>query len=623
MLDRYRVKTELTSTPHSGMLRFTFPDSGTRRIKIDLTRRIGGDNAHSTAQWVRQVDDHTFEGWMKCDPSGGGWGWGAGKVSYTLYFSMQTNISVKRFGVWDGSHVSYDVKEQNGSQSGFFLEFPASQMQQTLVKCGISFVSVDGARANLAHDIPGWDFDAVRQASRRLWSQALGDVAIRGGSEAQKTIFYTALYHALLDPRTVTDVDGTYIAPDQQPRKIKSWTARTCFSGWDVYRAEFPLLDLIRPDIVNDEVNSLMQVNELGPTKGLPRWELMGRDTPIMLGDPALSVISDAYLKGIRGFDAHKAYTMCLQVAQGPEEKSNRIDLKHWLANGYCTGDTSISLTLESAYDDYALGRFAEAMGKTDDRQSLYKTALNYRNGFDKEVGWFRGRNENGGWQDWNGRLRSSGCIESNPEQQGWFVPQDVAGLIDLVGGKDEFNRQLNEFFENTSPDQIKGWNDWCNHSNEPVHQCAFLFAYSGEPWLTQKWSRFICDNAYGTGPNGLCGNDDVGQMSAWYVFAAAGLYPANPVSNVYIIGSPTFDKATFRVGAQHKQIFTIIANDNSASNIYIQSAKLNGKALQKAWLTYDEIARGATLELQMGPQPNKSWGSNPSLVPPSLSESK
>jgi len=622
VLNRYQVKTELTAAPHAGIIRFTFPESLNSRIKVDLARRIGGDGSHSTTQYVKQVDDHTFEGWMKCDPSGGGWGNGAGGISYTLYFSMQTNLPVQTMGTWDGTDVTRGVKEKNGTRLGFFLEFPTRQNQQVLLKTGISFTSLDGARANVNHEIPGWDFDDVHQAARRQWSAALGNASVEGGSESDKTIFYTALYHSLLDPRSITDVDGMYLAPDKKIHKADEWTARTCFSGWDVYRAEFPLLNLIEPQVVNDMTNTLMQVNVMGASKGLPRWELMGKDTPIMLGDPAVCVISDAYLAGLRGFDARKAYEMCREVALGPSDKSNREDLEHWSTLGYATGDLSISNTLESSYADYALARFADALGKPDDAARLYKSALNYKNVFDPSVGWFRGREADGTWLPWNGRIKSGGCIESNPEQQGWFVPQDVAGLINLVGGKDEFIRQLNEFFDNTSPEQIKGWNDWYNHSNEPVHQCSFLFTYAGAPWLSQKWSRYICENAYGTGPRGLCGNDDVGQMSAWYVLASSGLYPASPASGVFILGSPIFSKVTLHLGEGNRQKFTISANNNSAANIYVQSAMLNGKPLERAWITREEIAHGGNLVLQMGPQPNKEWGSDPKWAPPSISKS-
>lgn len=605
-LDRYKVKAELTAAAHAGMLRFTFPASAESRIKVDLTRRIGAkSDSRSSSQWVRQVDTRTVEGWMRCDPSGGGWGCGPGPT-YTVYFSMQFAKPVRAFGTWDGADVSRTLKQRAGTHTGFFVEFPTKAGEQIAVKSGISFVSIEGARANLVHDIPGWSFDAVRRQARAQWASAIRRARIDGGTDTQRRIFYTALYHTMLDPRSVSDVDGSYIGADHLPHKAKGFVYRTIFSGWDVFRADFPLQTIINPSLINDEVNSLLQITDFGGTLGLSRWELMGTDTETMVGDPGLNVICEAYLKGIRGYDVSKAYALARGVALGPNNQSNRNDFAHWTKLGYCADGNSLSETLENAYSDYALSRFASALGKTDDAQRLAKTAQNYRNIFSPDAGWFRGRNPDGSWM-----AEGAGCVESNPEQQGWFVPQDVPGLIGLVGGPDKFNARLNKLFENTPPDQIMRWNNFYNHSNEPVHQCAFMFTYAGAPWLTQKWSRYICENAYATGPGGLDGNDDVGQMSAWYVLASAGLYPVSPASGVYILGSPVFDKITLRLDPKYAKgkTFTISAANNSAQNVYVQSATLGGKPLTRAWITHEEIARGGMLALTMGPEPNKKWG--------------
>ncbi|WP_301002313.1 GH92 family glycosyl hydrolase [Capsulimonas corticalis] len=617
-LDRYHVKAELTAAPHAGMLRFTFPASPNSRIKVDLTRRIGASSdSHSSAQWARQTDDHTVEGWMRCDPSGGGWGCGPGPT-YTVYFSMQFAKPIKAFGTWDGGDISRALKQRSGSHTGFFVEFPTKAGEQVTVKSGISFVSIDGARANLAHDIPGWSFDAVRDQARSLWAAALSRAGAEGGAPTQRRIFNTALYHTMLDPRSVSDVDGSYIGADHQEHKAKGFVYRSIFSGWDVFRADFPLQTIVNPSLINDEVNSLIQITELGGARGLARWELMGTDAGTMVGDPGLNVICEAYLKGIRGYDAQKAYAMARGVGLGPADKSNRNDFDHWTKLGYCADGSSLSETLENSYSDYALARFATALGKTDAAAQLLKTAQNYRNLFNSGDHWFRGRNPDGGWM-----AADAGCVESIPTQQGWFVPQDIAGLIGLVGGRDKFVARLNDFFVHTPPDQIMRWNNFYNHSNEPVHQCAFMFTYAGAPWLTQKWSRFICDNGYKTGPGGLDGNDDVGQMSAWYVLASAGLYPVSPASGVYILGSPIFPKVTLRLDPKYAKgkSFTISAPNTSAANIYVQSATLNGKPLTRAWVTHEEIARGGTLSLKMGPEPNKLWGAGSGEAPPSITK--
>jgi predicted alpha-1,2-mannosidase len=277
----------------------------------------------------------------------------------------------------------------------------------------------------------------------------------------------------------------------------------------------------------------------------------------------------------------------------------------------------SISETLENAYFDYSAGRFAEALGKTNDAARLINRSLNYTNIYDPAVGNMQAKNRDGSWTAWRGATtQGQGCVESNPYQQGWFVPQDVAGMIDLMG-KDHFVSYLTEFFEKTPADFR--WNNYYNHANEPVHHVPYLFVYAGEPWLTEKWVRFIMDHAYGPGIKGLCGNEDVGQMSAWYILSAMGLHPVTPVDGVYIIGSPLFKKVTVRLNPKyHKgKTFTVIAANNSAENIYIQSAKLNGKPLDRAWLRYDEIVAGGNLELEMAATPNKSWGAAPDELPP------
>ena len=636
-LDDYRVRAEMTAAPRAGIVRFTFPQSGQSRLQIDLSRRVGGT---STRQYVKVVDDHTIEGWMKCPPEGGGWGDGAGHANYTVFFCARFSKPLERFGIWsaeipDGwqrkredvgsaryqkavaaASVLSQARELEGKHLGFFTEFDTREGEGVLLKAGVSFVSVAGARANLEHDIPGWDFDGVRRQARDLWEQAVAGVAIEGGTDAQKEAFVTALYHSLLDPRAFSDVDGRYTGADGQAHRTDGFVYRTIFSGWDVFRSQYPLLTIIRPDVVNDTVNSLMQQAELSGNGYLARWEILGAESGCMVGDPAVSVFADAYLKGIRGYDAGKAYALCRQTVMGP--KTNRNGWKEYAELGYVPD--SISCTLENAYFDYCAARFAEALGKTEDARLLLKRSLNYRDIYDPSVGNMRAKTRDGGWLPWKGATaEGQGCVESNPYQQGWFVPHDVAGLKALMGD-DYFLRYLTEFFEKTPPSFA--WNEYCNHANEPVHHCAYLFTYAGAPWLAQKWSRFIMDHAYGPGVKGLCGNEDVGQMSAWYLLSAMGFHPVSPVDGVYLIGSPLFSKLSVRLDARYYEggSFTVIAHNNSARNFYIQSAKLNGRPLDRAWIRHEEIVKGGTLEFEMGPEPNKLWGSAPAEMPPSLS---
>ena len=633
-LDDYAVRAEATVAAHAGMLRFTFPANDQSRIQIDLARRIGGT---STRQYVRVVDDHTIEGWMKCPPEGGGWGNGAGKANYTVYFYAQFSQPLKQFGVWSAdipagwSRKLEDIESQRyrdlvaaakvlpgcreltGDHLGFYSEFATTNQEAVLVKAGISFVDLAGAKENLAHDLPGWDFDAVRASAKAAWSKVFEDIAIQGGSDDQREAFATAVYHSLLDPRAYSDVNGNYTGPDGQVHHARDFTYRTIFSGWDVFRSEFTWLSLIRPGVVNDEVNSLMQQAELSGNGYLPRWEILGAESGCMVGDPAVSVIAEAYLKGIRAFNVPQAMALCRQTVDYTGENGNHRPVYQRL--GFVPD--SLSISLESAYFDYCAGRLAEALGQSADARRWLARSLNYTNLYDRTVGNMRAKQADGSWTVWQGATTGGqGCVESNPYQQGWFVPQDPAGLIDLMG-QDYFVKYLDDFFTKT-PLSFK-WNDYCNHANEPVHHTAYLFTYAGKPWLTQKWARTIMDHAYGPGVRGLCGNEDVGQMSAWYILSAIGFHPVSPVDGVYLIGSPLFTEASLRLDSRYYpgKVFTVKTRHNSARNIYVQSAWLNGQPLNRAWLRHAEVVAGGTLELDMGPAPNEQWGSAPAQLPP------
>jgi predicted alpha-1,2-mannosidase len=446
-----------------------------------------------------------------------------------------------------------------------------------------------------------------------LWENAFANISIKGGTTGQRETFATAMYHAMLDPRDYADVNGNNTGADGQVRRADQFTYRTIFSGWDVFRSEFPLLTIIRPDVVNDIINSLMQQAELSGNGYLSRWEIVAVDSLCMTGDPAVSVFAEAYRKGIRNYDVKKAFALCLNSVD--ETKSGRNGRTDYEKLGYVPG--SITSTLEDAYYDYCAGHFAEALGETNEAQRLLQRSLNYRNIYDPSVGNMRAKNSDGSWTAWQGAtVEGQGCVESNPYQQTWFVPQDVAGMIDLMG-RDYFVNYLTTFFEKTP--LTFGWNEYCNHANEPVHHTAYLFTYAGKPWLTQKWARTILDHAYGPGVEGLCGNEDVGQMSAWYILSAAGIYPVSPVDGIYIIGSPLFEEITFKLDPHYYsgKTFTIRTHNNSADNMYVQSAMLNGKPLNRAWLRHAEVAAGGVLVLEMGPKPNENWGSAPEELPP------
>lgn len=609
----YGIRVELTAAPRAGILRFTFPENEQSRIQIDLSRRVGGT---STEQFVKVMDSHTICGWMKCPPAGGGWGNGGGKADYTVYFYCQFSRPLTRHGFWSAdipqdqrrkrqdieseayqhrvarAKVDYGQQEARGRHLGFFTDFETEANETVLVKSGISFVSMAGARENLEHDIPHWDFEKVVASNRALWCEAMARVNVTGGSVDDRIKFYTALYHTMIDPRSVSDVNGSYIGADRKVHRAERFTYRTIFSGWDVFRSQFPLQTIINPSMVNDEVNSLLQLAELSGKTYLPRWEMMNAYSGCMLGNPGVSVIVDAYEKGIRDYDIDKAFAYC----------KNSVDTFGNGERGFVKG--SLSKTLEYAYTDWCLGRFAESLGRETIATEYYARSQAYRNLWNEEVHWFRARNDEHQWLKWRKKTtHGQGCVESNPFQQGWFVPHDVPGLIALMG-REHFIRELVSFFENTPETFL--WNNYYNHANEPVHQVPFLFNEIDKPWLTQKWTRKICQNAYGTGVYGLCGNEDVGQMSAWYVLAAMGLHPICPGDNKYQITSPVFSKIDIALDKKYYsgKTFTITAHNNSSENIYIQSMKLNEKSLDRFWISHPEIVAGGHLEMEMGPNP-------------------
>ena len=633
-LDDYHVRTELTATARCGFLRFTFPANPASRIQIDLASRVGGTSLHQT---VKVTGDHSIEGQIDCSPQGGGFGHGWGNVRYSLYYHAEFSRPMGNYGTWSASlpHNDYGAgitspeaiaaceaatvtpgcKEATGRHLGFYAEFPTRANDEVLLKVGISYVSIDNARQNMSAEIPGWDFDDVRGKARRAWADALGRMSVDGGTEDQKTIFYTALYHSLIDPRILSDVNGDYPGGDGQVHRAKGFTKRTIFSGWDVYRTLFPLLTIIAPDIVSDQINSATTLATENGKKYYDRWELMNSYTGCMTGSPEAIVINDAYQKGIRSFDVSAAYSYAVNTCD--------LNGKTDAMLGYSPG--SVSSTLQNALAAWNVSQLATALGHAGDAETFGKLGLNYRNVFDPGVpwtydktgtdsrpewkGWVCPKDKNGNWQTWEGLTSGTGAQESSLYEEGWAAPQDVPGLIAEFGGQELFVAKLSDFFQRTK--RLNEWNDYMNQSNEPSELIPFLFNRAGAPWLTQYWVRRILTEAYSAKPNGLCGDDDEGQVSSWFGIAAGGLSQACPGATRYEIFTPLFDKVTFKLDPRYSsgKRFTVISHNNSAQSVYIQSARLNGKSINRCWLDYKEIVAGGTLDLTLGPVPNKQWG--------------
>ena len=556
-LTDYNIRAEATAAPHSGILCFTYPGNSRSRIQIDLARRVGGT---SVEQYIKVVDDHSVQGWMKCTPEGGGWGNGSGHPDYTVYFYAQFSKPLDNFGVWSTaipeswsrkrediesdryrelvarSEIDPGCREKQGKHLGFYSEFETTDAEKVYLKAGISFVSMEGAKKNLDAEIKDYDFQHIRQNATQLWNKALGKIVAEGGTEEEKSIFYTALYHTMIDPRCLADLDGSYPGGDGKIHKTGAFTKRTIFSGWDVFRSQFPLQTIVNPGVVNDMINSLIELADESGREYLERWEFLNAYSGCMIGNPAVSVMADAYNKGIRNFDIQKGYV----YARNTCEKEGNGERGH---------SFSISSTLENAYSEWCLSVLADSLNKSEDALKYFNRSKSYVNVFDPEKSWFRPRNQDGTWMEWppEGRLAQGyGCVESDPYQQGWFVPHDIPGLLRLLGGREKALADLNDFFANVPENML--WNNYYNHANEPVHHIPFLFNRLGAPWLTQYWSRQICKRAYHNSVEGLVGNEDVGQMSAWYVLAASGIHPVCPGEPLYEITSPVFSRVEFKL---------------------------------------------------------------------------
>jgi predicted alpha-1,2-mannosidase len=560
------------------------------------------------------VDKQTIRGFMRCTPEGGGWGNGDGHPDYTVYFYAQFSKLLTDYGFWTAdipgdwkrrreditsgkyqkrvseADIIRNINELEGKHIGFFTEFSTTEGETVTFKAGISFVDMEGAEKNFKAELANASFEEIYESARKKWDEALGKISVEGGTADERTVFYTALYHTMIDPRLFSDVDGRYPGGDRKIHKSERYNRRTIFSGWDVFRSQFPLQTIINQQLINDEINSFIDLAEESGQGYYERWEFLNAYSGCMLGNPAISVLTDAYMKGIRDYDIAKAYQIALNTS------------KRWgnNADGFSPGN--ISETLEYAYSDWCMSVLAKELGKMDDYNYYAKRARNYEQTFDKATGWFRPRNADGSWRDLPKNRTSSdyrlqhdyGSVESNPYQQGWFVPHDIEGMAALMGGRAKTLADLTSFFENT-PDNLL-WNDYYNHANEPVHHIPFLFNRLGAARLTQKWTRHICRNAYFNKVEGLVGNEDVGQMSAWYVLAASGIHPVCPGETRFEITTPVFNRVTFKLG-NGKQ-FSIVTHNNSPENVYIQSIKLNGKRHDKFHIDYQDIMKGGTMEI-------------------------
>ncbi len=634
-LKDYAVRAELTVSERAGFHRYTFPSSETAHIILDAGHGIR--DSYRVGSRIEVVSDTEIVGHRKSN------GFVKNK---NVYFCAKFSKPFASYGTWNGNEVRPGSGQDTGVYIGAYVDYTTSEKEAIEVKVGISYTSIEQARLNLDTEIPKWNFDQVRENARQRWNKALGKIEIQtpetndeAYNRQKEVTFYTALYHALLFPATFSDVDGKYVGLDNQVHTATGFTYRSDFSLWDTFRAEMPLLTLVEPQRNADVIKTMLAQYEQGGWLLTPQ-QFGNSYTNDMIGDHPVVAILDALQKGIGDFDREKAYEAvrknALETPPSEHRSRGRVGLKEYMEYGYLPYDKvreSVSRTLEYAYNDWCVARLAQALGKTDDYRLFIKRASNYKNVMDTATGFARPKNSKGEWlYPFNPTFVGHGdqrhYTEANAWQYTWFVPHDVEGLIKLEGGRERFVAKLDSLFTISSEVQetvsdVTGLIGQYAHGNEPSHHTIYLYNYAGAPWKTQNLVRKVMDDLYHSGPDGLCGNEDMGQMSAWYVLSAMGFYPVAPGQNVYVIGSPEFSKVTIHLDDNYYQAseFTVEASGNSQSNRYIQSARLNGTELTKNWFSHDEIKKGATLNFQMGPEPNKERGSKPEDAPPSMSE--
>lgn len=601
ILRRYKVGARLTSTRRVGFHEYTFPASKQANIIIDLKEGIGWDGV--TESSISKLNDSTIVGYRYSK------GWASDQ---RIYFTAVFSKRIENFYVYD-SLVMKQGSSLTGKKVKGVLSFATGEGEKVLIKVGISPVSVDNAMLNIRTELPGWNFSKTVKAADAAWNHELQKVKIKTADLHKKRIFYTALYHTMIAPSVFNDVNGDYLGTDKRVYHEKSFTNLTTFSLWDTYRAANPLYTVLQPERVNDIINSMLAIYK--QQGKLPVWHLMGNETNTMVGYSAVPIVADAFLKGFKGFDTQLAYNAVKASAM-----RNDGGLKFVKELGYIPADStveSVAMGLEYAIDDWCIAQMAKKMGKLEDYQYFSKRGKNYKNYFNSETRFMRGRLSQNQWRSpfspFESRHRKDDFTEGNSWQYTWLVPQDVEGLIALQGGKQKFSNKLDSLFiakgdmGREASNDISGLIGQYAHGNEPSHHITYLYDYIGEPWKTAEKVRYILNNFYTDKTDGIIGNEDVGQMSSWYIFSSLGFYPVNPANGRYLFGSPIFDEATLQM--PRGKSFHMICKNNSFQNKYIQSVTLNGKKYTKLYLEHSDLVKGGELIFEMGPKPSATWG--------------
>jgi len=617
LLNNDEIKAEMAALSYSAIFRFTFEHADTATFLIQANS--DKDLAHILIDTLK----NEVSGFNPVHRIYQGWGKPAG---FSGNFLIQFDAKMVAYGtIADGKLFPKQVGISNKKDIAIYVQFILPKSKLIHVKAANSFTSISGARANLDAEIQDWDFEAVKQKSKESWNKELSKIEVESTSKDELTKFYTAMYHAMLLPRTFSDANGLYpgFAGDGIIHKAEGFTYYCDYSVWDTFRALHPLFTIVQPSRDRDMMNSFITKAEQGGW--LPIFPCWNSYTAAMIGDHVTSCITDAYLKGIQGIDIEKGYRYMLKNAMETPAKfedykngMGRRALTSYLKYCYIPDEDSVneahhkmeqvSRTLEYAYDDFVLAQLALKLNKKEDYTKLMKRATNYKNVFDTKIGFVRGRHANGEWvSNFTANKKMYYITEGTPWQYLWYAPHDVHGLISLLGGRDKFVQKLDTLFE-------KGlyW-----HGNEPGHQIPYLYNYAGSAWKSQQVIHQILKEEYSTGAGGLSGNEDCGQMSAWYIFSSMGFYPVCPGVPQYVIGSPSF--SSVKIHLENGKTFTIKAENYDENAIYIQSATLNHKAYNKTYINHSDIQDGTVLILKMGDKPNAKWGSSEKSAPYSI----
>ena len=609
LLHEEGIRAELTATAHTGVHRYTFPKESTPTVIVDLKHSL--DNEHIYESSLQVVNPHEMTGMRNTR------GW---SDNQRIYFVIQCSQPFEK-ATLVSNQKALEGKEAEGTDLQALLKFKGHTSEPIVMKVGLSIVSVENARENLQAEVEGFDFDAVKQAAYHTWNDAVSAIKVEGGTEEQKTNFYTALYHSMVVPNVVSDVNGQYRRHDQTIGQLPQGAVQySTFSLWDTFRAWNPMMTLIDTTLVTNMIHSFLHIYDASGE--LPLWPLSAGETGTMIGYHSASVIADAYMKGIRGFDAEKA----LEALVVSSEK-NQKGADYYISKGFIPSNIkkeSISCLLEFAYDDWCIAQLAQALGKQEIYDTYIRRSQQYLNVFDGATRFFRPKRMDGNWETpFNPNEVGRAYTEATAWQYRFFVPHDVNGMVQLFGGKEAFTSALDDIFHTDAQVDgdlvdITGLIGQYAHGNEPSHHIAYLYNYIGQPWKTQAMTRRLLDEMYAPTPEGIVGNEDCGQMSAWYILSSLGLYAVCPGSNEFTFTTPLFEKATLQLA--NGKTLTITAN-HPEKNLYIDKVELNGKEIETNFVTYEQLMGGGELHFSLTDQPNRKRGVTADAAPYSFTK--